>query len=84
MEGCVQKVTVEPLNKDTFGTSRFVLCREVVLFSEVINYRVCIHEHFRLVLCWEVCRSSFGVSFIGGFTGSPATVLYHSMIVLTR
>ena len=23
---------VEPLNKDTFGTSRFVLCREVVLF----------------------------------------------------
>ena len=26
-------VTVEPLNKDTFGTSRFVLCREVVLFE---------------------------------------------------
>ena len=24
---------VEPLNKDTFGTSRFVLCREVVLFQ---------------------------------------------------
>ena len=24
--------TVEPLNKDTFGTSCFVLCREVVLF----------------------------------------------------
>ena len=25
--------TVEPLNKDTFGTSCFVLCREVVLFQ---------------------------------------------------
>ena len=25
--------TVEPLNKDTFRTSRFVLCREVVLFQ---------------------------------------------------
>ena len=26
-------ITVEPLNKDTFGTSRFVLCREVVLLQ---------------------------------------------------
>ena len=26
-------ITVKPLNKDTFGTSRFVLCREVVLFQ---------------------------------------------------
>ena len=25
--------TVEPLNKDTFGTSHFVLSREVVLFQ---------------------------------------------------
>ena len=25
--------TVEPLNKDTFGTSHFVLCREVVLLA---------------------------------------------------
>ena len=29
-------ITVEPLNKDTFGTSYFVLCREVVLFTEVV------------------------------------------------
>ena len=47
--------TVEPL----FGTSRFVLCREVNCpLSEVIFYRVCIHEYFRLVLCWEVCPLS--------------------------
>ena len=43
--------TVEPLNKDTFGTSRFDLCREVVLFK-VIFYS------FQLVLCWEVCPLS--------------------------
>ena len=28
-----QSNTVEPLNKNTFGTSRFVLCREVFLFQ---------------------------------------------------
>ena len=32
-----------------FGTRHFVLCGEVVLFSEVILYRVYI------VLCLEVC-----------------------------
>ena len=26
-------LTMEPLNKDTFGTSHFVLCREVILFE---------------------------------------------------
>ena len=46
--------TVEPLNKDTFGTSRFALCREVVLFElpGVIFYRVGIQEYFQR---WEVC-----------------------------
>ena len=44
--------TVEPLNKDTFGTSSFILCREVVLL-EVIFYGVCIQEYF-------------GLSFVGG------------------
>ena len=48
--------SVEPLNKDTFGTRHFVLCREVVLFQRcMIFYRACIHEYCRLVLCWEVC-----------------------------
>ena len=47
---------MEPLNKDTFGTRSFV--DEVVLFSEVIFYGVCIHEYFQLVLCWEVCPLS--------------------------
>ena len=40
--------------KDTFGTSCFVLCREVVLFHvEAIFYRVCIQEYFgcRLLGC---------------------------------
>ena len=29
---------------NTFGTSHFVFCREVVLSSEVILYRVCIQD----------------------------------------
>ena len=29
--------TVEAFNKDTFGTSRFVLCREVVLFQRCFS-----------------------------------------------
>ena len=54
-----KKITVEPLNKDTFGTSHFVLCSQRGCpLSEVIFYRVCIHEYFRLVLCWEVCPFS--------------------------
>ena len=28
-----EKGIMEPLNRDTFGTSCFVLCREVVLFQ---------------------------------------------------
>ena len=31
----VHTYTVEPPNKGHFGTGNFVLCREVVLFSEV-------------------------------------------------
>ena len=37
--------TVEPPNKGHFGTSHFVLCREVVLFSEVKN----------VLVQWEGC-----------------------------
>ena len=65
-------ITVEPLNEDTFRTSRFGCPLLGVIF-----YRVCIHEYFRLVLFWEVCPllecpllgsvSSFRVSFIGRF-----------------
>ena len=33
---------MEPINKDTFGTSRFVLCSPLIFY-------------FRLILCWEVC-----------------------------
>ena len=50
---CHNVCTVEPLNKDTSGTRRFVLCREVVL-SVAIFYRVCIQEYIHLVLYWEV------------------------------
>ena len=28
---------------------------ERLSFSEVIFYRMCIHEYFQLVLCWVVC-----------------------------
>ena len=56
------------LNKDTFGTSSFVLCIERLSSFRGYNYRVCIQEYFWLVLCWDVCQSSFGVSFIGGYT----------------
>ena len=34
------KYTVEPLNKGHFGTSHFVLCRDVVLSLEVDNVLV--------------------------------------------
>ena len=47
--------TAEPLNKDTFGTSRFVLCREVVLFQ----------RRFFLIEC--VYKSTFSLSFVGRF-----------------
>ena len=55
--GCILRrivTTVEPLNKDTFRTCRFVRCP----LSEVIFYRVCIQEYCWLVLCWEVCPFS--------------------------
>ena len=35
-------LTVEPPNKGHIGTSHFVLCREVVLSSEVKNKCTCI------------------------------------------
>ncbi len=46
---------------DMLGTQPFVLSREVVLFLEVVVYRVCIVQ--------SLLRSlySFGVSFIGRF-----------------
>ena len=51
--------TVEPLIKDTFGTSRFVLCRSRGCpLLDVIFYGVCMQEYFWLVLCWEVCPLS--------------------------
>ena len=56
----------EPLKKETFRTSRFVLCREVVLFQ---RYRVCIHAY----------KSTFGLSFVGRFVlfwSGGFTVLY--------
>ena len=44
--------TVKPLNTGTFGTGRFVLRGELGCpLSEVIFYRVCIHQYFQLVLC---------------------------------
>ena len=43
--------SVEPLNKDTFGTSRIVLSREVVLFQSQSVYT-------RVLSTWEVCPLS--------------------------
>ena len=57
---------MEPLNKDTFGTSHFVLLYRGCPLSEVIFYRMCTQEYFRLVLLLGGL-SSFRVSFIGGF-----------------
>ena len=42
---------VEPLNKD----KPFCPLQRGCPLSEVVFYRVCIHEYFQLVLCWEVC-----------------------------
>ena len=48
--------TVEPLNKDTFGTRRFVFCRELGCpLLEVIFHRLCIREY------------TFSLSFVGRF-----------------
>ena len=58
---------------DTIGTHLFVLCRDPYKrqmgawgspLSEVISYRVCILEYIN----FGVSFSSFGVSFITGFT----------------
>ena len=39
------------LDKDTFRTSHFILCREVVLFQRQFFNRVCVQEYVWLVLC---------------------------------
>ena len=49
--------TVEPLNKGHFGASHVVLCREVVLFSEVQN----VWEWY-----FEECPLQRGCPFLGG------------------
>ena len=46
--------TVEPLSKGHFGISHFVLCREVVLFSEVKNILMIGKGAQKSVLCREV------------------------------
>ena len=48
---CEYMNTMKPLSKDTFGTSRFVLCREVVLFQMWFSIE-CVY------------MSTFGLSFI--------------------
>ena len=58
--------TVEPLNKDTFGTSHFVLCREVVFFQRRFSIECVYKSTFGLSFVGRLF--SFGVSFIGGFT----------------
>ena len=47
---CIITHAVEPLTKDTFGTSHFVLCREVN--CTVILYRV--YNYTRVLSAWEV------------------------------
>ena len=51
---------MEPLNKDTLNLGPAILSfvERGCPLSEVIFYRVCIQEYFRLVLCWEVCPLS--------------------------
>ncbi len=52
--------TVEPLSKGHFGTSHFVPCREVVLFSEVEMYCIYTFGDIGSVLCREVVPFSEG------------------------
>ena len=67
---------MEPPNS---GTHPFVLCKEVVVvFPEVILYRVCILEYIWYVLCWEVCSLS-QCPFIGGFTVAASYQLFHAL-----
>ena len=61
--------TVEPLNKGHFGASHIVLCREVVLFSEVHNMLVLWEWYF------EECTLQRGRPFLGGSFIGGSTVL---------
>ena len=51
---------------DMLGTQPFVLCREVVLFQSVYFVWSVYKRTFRLSFVGRL--SSYGVSFIGGFT----------------
>ena len=51
----------------------FVLCKRGCPLLEVIFYRVCIQEYFRLILCWEVCPLSECLLF-RGFTVPDVSV----------
>ena len=46
-----------------------IICKEVAL----VLYRMCIHEYFRLVLCWEL--SSFKTSFIETIPRHPKSLM---------
>ena len=59
--------TVEPLNKDTFGTTCFVLCRRCCPLSEVVLEHT-YESSFSLSFNLLGGLSFFRVSFIGGFT----------------
>ena len=66
----LHRITVEPPNKGHFGTSHFVFCREVVLFSDVKN----------VLLQWErgieQCPLQRGCPFLGGsFIGGSTVIL---------
>ena len=62
-------ITVEPLNKDTFAISRFVFCREVVLFQRGFSIE-CVY------------MSTFGLSLVGRLPFR--NVLYQSGGSVTR
>ncbi len=61
-------IVEEPPNKGHFGTSHFVHCREVVLFSEFVSV---LHVHswgyWGSVLCKRGCPF-LGESFVRGST----------------
>ncbi len=64
---------------DTLGTQHFVLCREVVLFQ----VRVYILEYFKVCPLFGGL-SSFGVSFIGGFTVYSLLALRRDIVPMSE
>ena len=66
------KYTVEPPNKGHFGISHVVLCREVVLFSEVQN----VWEWY-----FEECPLQRGCPFLGGSFIGGSTVVIMSILL---